>query len=59
MEDLKVKAVYIHIPFCDHICSYCDFPKFLSSTNYQERYLKALKKEQLKLTKKRLYTNIT
>lgn len=40
-----MKAVYIHIPFCDHICSYCDFPKFLSSTNYQEKYLDSLKKE--------------
>lgn len=40
-----MKAVYIHIPFCDHICSYCDFPKFLSSTNYQDMYLEALKKE--------------
>ena len=40
-----MKAVYIHIPFCDHICSYCDFPKLLSSTNYQEKYLEALKKE--------------
>lgn len=22
------KAVYIHIPFCDHICGYCDFTRF-------------------------------
>ena len=40
-----MNAVYIHIPFCDHICSYCDFPKILSSTNYQEKYLEALEKE--------------
>lgn len=40
-----IKAVYIHIPFCDHICSYCDFPKLLSSTNYQKKYLEVLKKE--------------
>ena len=40
-----VNAVYIHIPFCDHICSYCDFPKMLSSTNYQRKYLESLKWE--------------
>lgn len=22
------KAIYIHIPFCDHICGYCDFTRF-------------------------------
>ncbi len=40
-----LNAAYIHIPFCDHICSYCDFPKFLSSTNFQKKYLDSLKKE--------------
>lgn len=40
-----IKSVYIHIPFCDRICSYCDFPKILSSTNYQDEYLCALEKE--------------
>lgn len=40
-----IKAAYIHIPFCDSICSYCDFPKMLKSTNYAHDYLVALKKE--------------
>ncbi len=26
-----IKALYLHIPFCDHICAYCDFPKVLKS----------------------------
>ncbi|AMC93542.1 coproporphyrinogen dehydrogenase [Erysipelothrix larvae] len=25
---MSTKAVYIHIPFCDHICGYCDFTRF-------------------------------
>ena len=26
-EESKVKSCYIHIPFCNKICSYCDFAK--------------------------------
>lgn len=25
---MSTSAVYIHIPFCDHICGYCDFTRF-------------------------------
>lgn len=25
---MNTKSVYIHIPFCDHICGYCSFTKF-------------------------------
>ncbi|MBI3124952.1 MAG: radical SAM family heme chaperone HemW [Ignavibacteriales bacterium] len=37
-------AIYIHIPFCDHKCIYCDF---YSIVNYENvtNYLSALKKE--------------
>ena len=40
-----VKSVYIHIPFCDSICSYCDFCKFLKNDEWIEKYLNALEKE--------------
>lgn len=39
------RSLYVHIPFCRHICPYCDFPKLLSSTGYQSRYVSALLRE--------------
>ena len=39
------KSVYIHIPFCDSICSYCDFCKFLKNDEWINKYLIALQKE--------------
>ena len=38
----KYSSLYIHIPFCDCICSYCDFPKLLKKTGYEEKYIEAL-----------------
>ena len=40
-----MKSLYIHIPFCEHICSYCDFCKVLNFDNWNTPYLDALKKE--------------
>ncbi len=39
------KAVYIHIPFCASICTYCDFAKVLKNEKWIDAYLKALKQE--------------
>ena len=41
MEDT---ALYVHIPFCDHKCIYCDFYSIITSDNI-DNFLKALKKE--------------
>ncbi len=38
-------SIYIHIPFCSSICSYCDFCKMLKNNQYIDKYLKALEKE--------------
>lgn len=38
-------SLYIHIPFCDNICTYCDFCKRYPSDNIINKYLNALKKE--------------
>ena len=40
-----MKSVYIHIPFCDTICSYCDFCKFLKNDEWIDKYLTSLEKE--------------
>lgn len=39
--------IYIHIPFCTSICSYCDFPKVLYDKKYIRSYLDSLKEEIL------------
>ncbi len=40
-----MRSVYIHIPFCKSICSYCDFCKFLHNEKWANDYLDTLKKE--------------
>lgn len=40
-----MNAAYIHIPFCQSICSYCDFPKFFYNENWVDQYLNILKDE--------------
>ena len=39
------KGLYIHIPFCDHICTYCDFPKLLTKGQRHAEYIEALIQE--------------
>lgn len=38
-------ALYVHIPFCEHICGYCDFTKMIYNSAWVEDYLSALKQE--------------
>ena len=40
-----INAVYIHIPFCNYICAYCDFCKVLYNEKFVNTYLDSLKKE--------------
>ena len=37
-----MSSLYIHIPFCDHICSYCDFCKVFYREDWADNYLDAL-----------------
>ena len=40
-----IKNCYIHIPFCDKICSYCDFCKIFKYDKLVDKYLDALERE--------------
>lgn len=45
-----IKSAYIHIPFCEHICHYCDFNKVFLQGQPVDEYIKMVKKEmQLQL----------
>ena len=41
----KASSLYIHIPFCEAICDYCDFTKFFYNEKLAKEYLENLKKE--------------
>ena len=45
MTNNSPKSLYIHIPFCEAICDYCDFPKLQYFTFFAEKYLFYLQKE--------------
>ncbi len=36
---------YIHIPFCEKICYFCPYNKYIRSPPFYEKYIEALKKE--------------
>lgn len=40
-----MRSIYIHIPFCNSICSYCDFCKVLYNSSWADEYLNALENE--------------
>jgi len=42
----KNSALYVHIPFCDHKCIYCDFYSIITKDNFNS-FLDSLRKEIL------------
>ena len=38
-------GIYVHIPFCRHKCSYCDFTSFPDKVEYAEAYMACVYKE--------------
>ncbi len=45
------KALYLHIPFCEHICHYCDFNKVYLKNQPVEQYISALEVEMKQAAK--------
>lgn len=41
----KIEALYIHIPFCNNICTYCDFYKMIAKEEVKDKYTNYLIKE--------------
>ncbi|NFA43474.1 radical SAM family heme chaperone HemW [Clostridium botulinum] len=41
----EAKVLYVHIPFCDKICSFCPFNKILKKEELVEKYITAIKNE--------------
>lgn len=37
-----MRGLYIHIPFCNSICSYCDFPKIIAKNEIKDKYIDRL-----------------
>lgn len=42
---MLIKNIYIHIPFCTNICTYCDFCKVYYNEKWINNYLESLKYE--------------
>ncbi|RHW41004.1 oxygen-independent coproporphyrinogen III oxidase [Neobacillus notoginsengisoli] len=47
MNETSPQSAYIHIPFCHHICHYCDFNKFFLKGQPVDEYLDALDREMM------------
>lgn len=45
MDIDSVESLYLHIPFCDSLCPYCDFAKVIKGTFSSEDYIHALIQE--------------
>ena len=43
--NIKAKSLYIHIPFCDRICSYCVFATALKNDKFVSKYIDSLIEE--------------
>jgi coproporphyrinogen III oxidase-like Fe-S oxidoreductase len=42
---IPLQSLYLHVPFCPHICPYCDFHKMRRNDGLVEAYLERLEEE--------------
>ena len=52
MKNSEVKGIYIHVPFCTHICAYCDFCKILYNKKFADGYINTTVSELNKIENK-------
>jgi oxygen-independent coproporphyrinogen-3 oxidase len=45
IKKTNINSLYVHIPFCAHICYYCDFTKVIYQKAWIKKYLEALKRD--------------
>jgi oxygen-independent coproporphyrinogen-3 oxidase len=39
---MKKLGLYVHIPFCERKCNYCDFYSLVKTSDLEDRYIDAL-----------------
>jgi len=44
-RDRESRLLYLHVPFCQRLCPYCSFNRFVFQEGVCRRYFKALRKE--------------
>jgi len=52
-------SIYIHIPFCEKKCSYCNFPSSADKNNLFQPYFKALEQEIISVSRFQNTKNVT
>lgn len=45
MENVSELALYLHIPFCKTLCSFCEYTRFIADIESERQYLKLLKEQ--------------
>ncbi|NLL75151.1 MAG: radical SAM family heme chaperone HemW [Erysipelothrix sp.] len=53
---MSATSVYIHIPFCDHICGYCDFTRFNYERKISDQFMMRLISQINKLPRNHMKT---
>lgn len=51
INNMMPRALYVHVPFCQTICPYCDFLKVIYRDDYGNKYLQSFKEDLLLLQK--------
>lgn len=54
-----MQGLYIHIPFCEELCTYCDFPKRVKmSYDYKKVYLNKLLRDLIHVLKENAFDTV-